>query len=186
MICKYKASIAGNKIFMREYDIDSGMRLFKLHEFLVSDLGFNPDQITLFSTLDANGKVLRRFGFFDLGNGTMDKVSVGDTLAAGEEILRYTYNAGLKLSIILTFCGEAKLDPRADYPLLVAEKGCNPNQFSAVYDDLAEEYDKHSHSHDHDDDDDDDEDFDDEEEMDDDEDGKELIDESELNGENEI
>lgn len=183
MICKYKASITGNKIFMREYDIDSDMRLFKLHEFLISDLGFTPDQITLFSTLDANGKVLRRFGFFDLGDGTMDKVTVEDTLKAGEEILRYTYNVGLKLSIILTYCGEVEMNPRTIYPALVAEKGCNPNQFSKVYDDLVEEHPEHSHSHYKDDDDIDDDlddDIDDDEDLDDDEDGKELIDESEL------
>lgn len=162
MICKYRAYIAGNKLFMREYEINSETRLFKLHEFLLRDLGFSPDQMTVFSTLNLAGKVLRRFGLFDLGDGSMDMITVGDTLSAGEEILQYTYNIGLQLSIILTYQGEGQYNPHVSYPCLTAEKGPNPDQFSAAY----EDYEEHSeHSHSSNDEEDDDEEYYDSEEL---------------------
>ena len=49
-VFRYKAVIPGNKIFMREYELETGMSLFRLHEFLDRDLGFSPDQMTVVET----------------------------------------------------------------------------------------------------------------------------------------
>ena len=38
---KYKASIEGSKLFMREYDVLGDMNLFKFQTFLVNDLEFS-------------------------------------------------------------------------------------------------------------------------------------------------
>ncbi|HIZ86273.1 MAG TPA: hypothetical protein IAC04_07255 [Candidatus Coprenecus stercoravium] len=134
-IFRYKAVIPGNKIFMREYDLDAGMSLFKLHEFLNRDLGFSPDQMTVFETISGAGKVLRRIGLFDFGDGSMDKVTVEDTFRQGERVLRYVYNMTLNLFLELSFEGESEYNQRRSYPLLVTERGNNPSQFSAVYED---------------------------------------------------
>lgn len=138
MILRYKATIPGNKIFMREYDVDSRMSLYRLHEFLDRDLGFSPDQMTLFETVSAKGKVLRRIGLFDFGDGAMDMVTVENTFSKEELTLRYIYNINLNLCIELAFESESEFSPRYSYPMLVAEKGRNPDQFSAAYDDYDE------------------------------------------------
>ena len=48
------------------------------------------------------------------------------------------YNIGKGLFIELRFESEADYNPRLSYPVLVAEKGRNPDQFSSVYEDYEE------------------------------------------------
>lgn len=137
-VFRYKAVIPGNKIFMREYELETRMSLFKLHEFLDRDLGFSPDQMTVFETLSDKGELMRRIGLFDFGDGSMDRVSVEDTQKEGAAALRYVYNIGKGLFIELRFESEADYNPRLSYPVLVAEKGRNPDQFSSAYEDYEE------------------------------------------------
>ncbi len=138
MIYRYRATIPGNRIFMREYDLDSSMSLYKLHDFLCDDLDFSMDQMTVFDTAGKDGKKIRRIGPFDFGDGAMDTVHVAQTIERGEVILRFYYNMGLKLFIELLLVGEVARNPRHSYPVLVAEKGCNPDQFSAKYEDFSD------------------------------------------------
>ncbi len=136
-VFRYKAVIPGNKIFMREYELETGMSLFRLHEFLDRDLGFSPDQMTVFETLSGKGEIMRRIGLFDFGDGSMDRVSVEDAFKDGAAV-RYVYNMGKGLSLELRFVSEAEYSPRRSYPVLVAEKGRNPDQFSSAYEDYEE------------------------------------------------
>ena len=106
---------------MREYDVDSGMSLYKLREYMDRELGFSPDQMTVFDTLSAAGKFSRRIGLFDFGDGSMDMITIDNTVSHEETVLRYVYNL-----------------------VLVAEKGRNPDQFSAVYEDYEEFSDRHA------------------------------------------
>ena len=137
-IFRYRACIPGNKIFLRIYDIDARMSLYRLHEFLDGDLGFSPDQMTVFETLSDKGKVMRRIGLFDFGDGSMDRVSVENTYIEGAAVLRYVYNLSMNLFLDLRFEEEQDCNPRLSYPVLVAEKGRNPDQFSAAYEDYEE------------------------------------------------
>lgn len=123
---------------MREYDLDSHMTLYKLHEFLCRDLCFSPDQMTVFDTFSASGKPGRRIGMFDFGDGSMDMITLENTAARKETVLRYTYNLNLQLALELQLEGEQEYNRRFSYPMLVAEKGRNPDQFSAVYEDYEE------------------------------------------------
>lgn len=123
---------------MREYDIDSRMNLYKLHEYLDRELGFSPDQITVFETLSATGKILRRLGLFDFGDGSMDMISIDNTVSHEETVLRYIYNVNLNLCIELRLEGEQEFNRRLSYPVLISEKGRNPDQFSAIYEDYEE------------------------------------------------
>lgn len=129
---------------MREYDLDSRMSLFKLHEFLCRDLGFSPDQMTVFDTFSATGKPKRRIGLFDFGDGSMDMITIENTVSKEETVLRYVYNLNLHLALELNLEGEQEYNRRYSYPMLVAEKGRNPDQFSAVYEDYEEFSDKRS------------------------------------------
>ena len=118
---------------MREYELETRMTLFKLREFLDRDLEFSPDQMTVFETLSDKGVIMRRIGLFDFGDG-----SVEDAFKGGTAALRYVYNMTKALSLELRFESEADYNPRLSYPVLVAEKGRNPDQFSSVYEDYGE------------------------------------------------
>lgn len=136
MIYKYKASIPGSKIFMREYEVKGDISLFDLHKFLLHDLGFVPDQMVAFKGIDNKGKVISVYGLFDMGDGTMDSVSVEDTYKRGETKLVYVYDLHNDKVIELDFVETLEEERRASYPRLVAEKGRNPDQFAKKYDDL--------------------------------------------------
>ena len=137
MVYRYRATLPKYKSFLREYDIKSETSLYKLHDFLQNDLGFSPDQMVLFRGLDEDGVVMHQYGLFDLGDGSMDNVSLEKTLQRGEVSLQYVYNLQQNLHIVLTFVSEEEYLPKESYPRLLVEKGPNPDQFSAVYEDFA-------------------------------------------------
>ena len=167
MVLRYRVSLPGIKGFARIYEIKAGMTLYTFHKQMRADMDFPQDQMVLFKALDQNGAVVARYGIFDLGAGTIDSVTMDQTLKAGAVSFVYFYDTTNVKSVIVTYEGEA--EPRADvvYPLLVESKGPNlPDDKKRKP--LAEG--------------DDDEDFDDDddvEEADDDEDGKEVYDEDE-------
>lgn len=138
MVYKYRATLPKHKSFLREYDIKAQMSLYRLHEFLQNDLGFSPDQMVLFRGLDEDGVVLHQYGLFDLGDGSMDNVTLEKTLQRGEVSLQYVYNLQLNLHIVLTFVSEAEFLIKESYPRLLVEKGRNPDQFSASYEEFGE------------------------------------------------
>ena len=135
-VYRYKASIPGSKVFMREYEIKGGTSLYDLHEYLLNDMGFSPDQMVLFRGLDASDKVRSEYGLFDMGDGSMDEVCIEDLIAKKENGLLYVFDLHKDRCIKLLFDGEAVESPRASYPRLVAEKGRNPDQFAKGYDDF--------------------------------------------------
>lgn len=136
MVYKYRATLPKHKSFLREYDIKAETKLYKLHDFLQNDLGFSPDQMVLFRGLDEDGVVLHQYGLFDLGDGSMDTVTLEKTLQRGEVALQYVYNLQQNLYILLTYVSEAEFLIKESYPRLLVEKGRNPNQFSSVYEDF--------------------------------------------------
>lgn len=136
MIVTIKASLPGIKVFMREYQVDAKMSLYRLHEFLSRDLRFAPDQMTLFESLDRAGKVSRTFGLFDMGDGSMDRITIENLISEEETQVRYIYNIDRDFTMLLVIDGEVAFDKRAVYPMKVAEKGADPDQFSDHYDDF--------------------------------------------------
>ena len=129
---------------MREYDLESRMSLFRLHEYLDRELGFSPDQMTVFETLSPAGKLTRRIGLFDFCDGSMDMITLENTVSREEPVLHYVYNLSKNLRIELRLEGEQEFNRRLSYPVLIAEKGRNPDQFSAVYEDYEEFSDRHA------------------------------------------
>ncbi len=136
MIYRYKATIPGSKVFLREYEIKSETSLYELHDFLLNDLGFAPDQMVVFRGIDDKEKLMSEYGLFDMGDGTMDAVTVEKTISKGEISLLYVFDLRKDRFIKLTFIEEAEPSFRASYPRLVAEKGRNPEQFAKGYDDF--------------------------------------------------
>lgn len=134
-VFQYRATLPKYKTFLRVYDIKGGTTLYKLHSFLQNDLGFSPDQMAIFRGVDEEGVVLSNYGLFDLGDGSMDSVTVEESLQRGEASLQYVYNLSLNLYILLTYVSESDFVVKESYPRLLQEKGRNPDQFSSEYDD---------------------------------------------------
>lgn len=188
MNLRYKVTLEGIKGFYRVYTMSGDTTLYTFHKQMRADMEFPQDQLIMFKALDADGAVVARYGLFDLGFGTVDNVTLSDTLAAGVASFVYFYDVTNRKSVIVTFMDEVEgpsVSPR--FPKITETKGPNPIEFEngyVAYEDLPDEqkigFSRSSSAVDdiEDEDFEDDEDFD-EEEEDDDEDGKEIFDETE-------
>ncbi|MBO6069186.1 MAG: hypothetical protein J6P50_08275 [Bacteroidales bacterium] len=135
MIYKIRATIPSSKVFVREYEIPARMSLFDFNKFIINDLCFSSDQIVVYRAVDDNGKMSAVYGLFDLGYGSMDRISFEQLAEKGQNVLQFCYDMHHNNCIVLTIVGESPEDPRSHYPQTVLEKGHNPDQFSAKYED---------------------------------------------------
>lgn len=175
MIYRYRATIPESKVFFRVYDVPSGMTLFDLHSFILNNLEFTPDQMVCFEAYGPTGKRTSQYALFDLGHGSMDKVTLEMLAEREENVINYVFDLRTGRIVRLEFLGEAEFSAKLDYPCAVDGKGVNPDQFSAKYEDaepISLSPSKKSRASDPDDDDeefdDDDDEFDDEDEDEDD------------------
>lgn len=136
MVCRYRATIEGNKIFMREYEFLEESSLYSLHLYIANDLGFSPDQMVLFKVVDGESGTTKTFALFDLGDGTMDKVSIGELTTERYSNLRYIYDTFKERALNLELLTKEERVKKRSYPQLIAERGKNPDQFSDNYDDF--------------------------------------------------
>lgn len=198
MVYNYTVTLEGIKGFRRVYKLNPGTTLYEFHKRMVADMDFPRDQLMLFKALNAGGGVVARFGMFDLGSGTVDEVTIGQTITDGIHSFVYFYDAINKKKVIITYESEDETAAPVPGPTLDPSwnKGPNPVEFEngyIAYEDLPDDQ-KHlpgeslwkkrlaeeGGSVEDDDDIDLDEEGDDtDEEEDDDEDGKEIYDESE-------
>lgn len=133
MILKYRVSLPGIKGFARVYEVNANSTLYAFHKQMRADMDFPQDQMVLFKAMDADGNVSARYGIFDLGTGTIDSVTVGQTYKKGEVSFLYFYDTTNAKSVIVTCEGEAEPRPGVVYPLLVETKGPNPIEFENGY-----------------------------------------------------
>lgn len=192
MILRYRVSLQGLKGFARVYLLKSTMSLYDFHKLMRRDMDFPQDQLIQFKALNAEDALLARYAMFDLGFGTVDEISLKETLDKGITTFHYYYDVTNKKFVIVSYEGEVDPGSGMTYPALVETKGPNPIEFETgyvAYEDLPEDQ-KHHHPDknafkDEDEDDDDlldDEDNDEESSEDggeDDEDGKEIFDSDE-------
>ena len=179
MVFKVRVTLAGLKGFYRLYSVNGATTLYDIHKQLRSDLEFAQDQIIMFKALDVVGGVVARYGLFDLGSGTVDRVTLEDAIKAGADSFVYFYDVTNRKSVILTVEGEAEGERVANL-VLKESKGPNPIEFEngyVAYEDLPERQ-RYLPGEEPDDE---DEDFADDEEEDEpeDEDGQEIYDENE-------
>ncbi len=183
MVFQIRVTLKGIKGFFRVYHVNGETTLYAIHKQIRSDLEFPQDQLIMFKAEDLTDGVVARYGLFDLGSGTVDRISLEDAIKEETDHFVYFYDVTNKKSVIITVEGEiegAKMPVGA--VVLQESKGPNPIEFEngyVAFEDLPE---RQRHLPGEEDDfDDDDEDFDDEDdeedEEDDDEDGKEIFDE---------
>lgn len=140
MVYRYRITLAGIKGFFRVYTVDGGNSLYTFHKQIRSDLEFPVDQPILFKALGAGGELVARYALTDLGFGTVDAVTLADTVKAGAAGFVYFYDVKAKKSVVVTLEGE---EPgRLAGPKLMESKGPNPAEFEngyVAFEDLPEE-----------------------------------------------
>ena len=135
MIFKVKATIPISKVFMREFAVRSDMNLFRFNRYILGELCFSSDQMVIYKAFDDKGNCTGQYGMFDLGDGTVDKVTFADLVAHGQNTIVLVYDLRSNRVINLTIEGELPENPRMSYPAIVGEKGHNPGQFADKYED---------------------------------------------------
>lgn len=132
MLYRYKVTLAGIKGFFRVYEMDGDTTLYDFHKQMRADMDFPQDQLIMFKGLDSSGGVVGRYGFFDLGSGTVDKVTVNATAQAGVVSFLYFYDVPNRKSVIVTL---ESVDEtlQGGSPSLVDVKGPNPVEFENGY-----------------------------------------------------
>ena len=157
MILRYRVSLAGLKGFARVYEVKDTASLYSFHKQMRADMDFPQDQVVLFKAFDKAGNVAARYSVFtDFGFGTIDHVTIGETVKRGEEKFIYFYDTTNVKSVIITFEGEAEPRKNEIYPLLVETKGPNPIEFEngyVAFEDLPDDKKKDPDDDDFDDDD---------------------------------
>lgn len=131
MIYSYRVTLAGIKGFYRIYEMSGATTLYDFHKQMRSDMEFAQDQLIMFKALDDVGGVVARYGLFDLGNGTVDKVTVEQTAKAGVKSFIYFYDVLNKKSVIVTL--EGIREGNGGIPMIVDSKGPNPIEFENGY-----------------------------------------------------
>jgi hypothetical protein len=131
MVYKYRVTLAGIKGFYRVYEMSGETTLYAFHKQLRADLEFPQDQLILFKAFRADGCVQARYGLFDLGNGTVDAVTVAKSVKTGIASFLYFYDVPNRKSVIITF--EGTEDRPGGGPVLVDTKGPVPAEFENGY-----------------------------------------------------
>ncbi|MBR5661638.1 MAG: hypothetical protein IKW99_08810 [Bacteroidales bacterium] len=131
MVYQFRVTLAGIKGFYRVYRMDGTRTLYEFHKQMRADLEFPQDQLIMFKALDAEGGVVARYGLFDLGSGTVDKITVKQAIETGTASFVYFYDVPNKKSVIVTF--EGAEEGKGPSPVIVDVKGPNPIEFENGY-----------------------------------------------------
>lgn len=170
MTYKFRISLPGLKGFARIYEVGSKNTLYQFSKQMVSDMEFPVDQVVLFKAFDAAGNLLAKYATFDLGDGSIERITIEALVKNGVTEMTYFYDTIYKRSVIITFEGEAANE--VTLPTLTELKGPNPEAFLngyVAFEDLPAEKQRRLANPDDEDFDDDDLDDEDEEEEDDEE-----------------
>lgn len=131
MTYKFKVSLPGIKGFSREYLVNEKNSLYHFHKQMLSDMEFPIDQIVLFKGFDVQGNLVARYATLDMGDGSIDRISIAHAIAAGIIEFTYFYDTTNKKSVIVSLVGEG--EKNTDKPTLVFEKGPIPEEFLNGY-----------------------------------------------------
>jgi len=142
MVMTFRVTLPGLKGFLRVYRMKPSTTLYEFHKKMRDDMEFPHDQLIQFKALDADGNLVARYGMFDLGSGTVDEVTVAQTVEKGVASFTYFYNVAERKSVIVTFdgCDEEAKDPSEIE--LTEQKGPIPEAFEngyVAYEDLPPE-----------------------------------------------
>ena len=131
MVYKYRVTLEGIKGFYRVYKVDGANSLYTFHKQLRADLEFTVDQPILFKAFNQAGEVVARYALQDLGSGTVDAVSLAQTVAAGVVKFVYFYDIAARKSVNITL--EEEEPGSVTAPVIIDTKGPIPLEFENGY-----------------------------------------------------
>jgi hypothetical protein len=131
MVYRFKITAVFPKDFLRIVEIKDSQTLYTLHEHLQSDLGYAPDQMIVFRTLDKKGGEKNKYGLFDMGHGSIDTLTMAELRRRNELNMQYIFDIRNDRFLNIAFIEEDEASPRKVYPLTADEKGLPPDQFDA-------------------------------------------------------
>ena len=128
---KYRVTLEGLKGFLRVYVVNGANTLYTFHKQLRADLEFPVDQPILFKAFDAEGNVAARYALIDIGSGSVDNITVAQTIKAGITSFQYYYDVQSRKYVIITLEGQ---EPGSvSSPTVIESKGPNPIEFENGY-----------------------------------------------------
>lgn len=143
MIATYKITLLGKKGFFREYEIGGEMSLYVFHKQMVLDMSLPRDCRILFKGFSEDGEVVARYALRDIGSGSVDNISIADTINSGVTSFTYFYDADSRKSLNIEL---VKIDENSQFthmsPDLIGSKGPEPEAFEngfIAYEDRSEE-----------------------------------------------
>lgn len=131
MTYRVRVSLPGIKGFARVYELDPKNTLYAFHKKMLSDMEFPPDQVVLFKGFDINGALVAKYATFDLGQGSIEHITIAHAIEAGITSFVYFYDTTNKKSVILTIEGEGC--GSGCKPVLIESKGPIPEEFLNGY-----------------------------------------------------
>lgn len=131
MTYRFKVTLTGIKGFARVYAVSGKNTLHQFSRQMVSDMEFPMDQVVLFKAFDESGALVGKYATFDLGNGSIDRITVDALMNAKVVEMVYFYDTINKKSVNITFEGQAPMSVTS--PVLIEEKGPNPDVFLSGY-----------------------------------------------------
>lgn len=131
MTYRIRVSLPGIKGFARVYELAPKNTLYAFHKQMLSDMEFPPDQVVLFKAFDAKGELVAKYATFDLGQGSIEHITIAHILDEGITNFVYFYDTTNKKSVILTIEGAG--EGTGCKPVLVESKGPVPEEFLNGY-----------------------------------------------------
>lgn len=133
MVYTYRVTLSGIKGFYRVYHINGENSLYSFYKQMRDDMEFPSDQVILFKGMDAEDCVVARYGLVDLGSGTVDEITLAQTIKSGIRSFVFFYDVTNRKSVIVTLEGVTENDSQTRMPTLVDSKGPNPIEFENGY-----------------------------------------------------
>lgn len=131
MTYRFRVSLPNIKGFARVYEVNSRNSLYHFHKQMVADMDFPSDQLVLFKAFDAVGALVAKYATFDLGNGSIENISIAKIVKDGITEFVYFYDTVNKKSVIITLEGAGETD--SSMPVLISSKGPVPQEFLDGY-----------------------------------------------------
>ena len=138
MIYKFRLISGDNKVFLRDYEIDSNNNIIEFHKLIQSNLNFDTSQLASFFLADENWNKGLEMTLIDMENDggpaaiPMDSVRIKDILKERKERLLYVYDILNDNLFFIELMDIFTPDCAIKYPICSASIGEPPLQMDIV------------------------------------------------------
>lgn len=125
---RYRLSFDKFPSFLREYEVKGGNTLYQLHRCIQNDLDFDEAQLSVFYSSDKDWSKNNAYPLFDMGEGSMDMITIEMLLKRNVRQLLYTFDLYNDRSFKLELIGEGEDQKLTTYPRVVVSNSDPPDQ----------------------------------------------------------